>query len=161
MRQILSIVRRIVKSILSNDTPSLVKDQGLRADLSPVEVVLDTSAHVLRARRTAAVARASMALIGIGLLLAQPGLARHPELPLIGFAVIAVTSLVQLGRPLAAWLRVEEAVSCLGGTLIVGLSDQRVNVLTLLWLGALAAGVLARGGRHSAIGRAMFIAILI
>src|SRR5690349_6865023 len=102
-----------------------------------------------------------MALIGIGLLLAEPGLARHPELPLLGFAVIGLTSLVQLTRPLAAWLRVEEAVSCLAGTLIIAAGDQRVNVLALLWLGALASGVLARGGRHTPLGRAIFIAILV
>ena len=122
-----------------------------------MEVELDATPHVLRARRTAAVARAGLALIGIVLLSAEPGLARHPLLSLIGFGVIGITSAIQIGKPLLSWLKIEEAVSCVAGLLIVGLGDERVNILALLWLSAVASGVLARGGRAHWLGRQLVV----
>lgn len=122
---------------------------------------LEASAHVLRARKTAATARAVLALVGAGLIAIDPGLAFDPVLSAAGFAFIVLTSAVQLVRPRSSWLVVEESVAGLAGILIVGLSDQRVNVLTVLWLAAVASGVLARGGRVHWIGRAVLLSSLI
>ena len=41
--------------------------------------------------------------------------------------------------------------------LIIGLGNQRVNVLSILWLAAVASGVMARGGRVHWIGRTVVL----
>ena len=115
---------------------------------------------MLRARRTAAAARAALALAGIVLIAFDGSLAQRPVVVAIGFASIIVTSSVQLAAPRLAWLRVEESVAGIAGLLIVGVGDERVNVLTLLWLAAVASGVLARGGRVHWIGRAVLLTAL-
>lgn len=121
---------------------------------------LSQSAHVLRARRTAAVARASLSGVAVALVLTWPSLAAHPELSAAGFAFIIATSAVQILVPSERWLKVEESIAGIAGILIVGLGDQRVNVLTLLWLAAVASGVLARGGRVHSIGRIVLLSAL-
>jgi diguanylate cyclase (GGDEF)-like protein len=126
-----------------------------------VDASIGVSAHVLRARRTAAVARAALALSGIGLVALHPALAWHPLVVSGGFAFIVLTSTVQLTAPRLAWLKIEESVAGLAGLLIVGSGDERVNVLTLLWLAAVASGVLARGGRVHWIGRAVLLSALV
>jgi diguanylate cyclase (GGDEF)-like protein len=118
------------------------------------------SAHILRARRTAAVARAGLALAGIALVALHPPLAPNAVEVVAGFAFIVVTSSVQLLVPRVAWLKAEESIAGLAGILIVGTGDERVNVLTLLWLAAVASGVLARGGRVHWIGPAVFLGAL-
>jgi diguanylate cyclase (GGDEF)-like protein len=122
---------------------------------------LGLSGHVLRARRTAAVARAGLAIVAIALVVLNPALARYPTAAAAGFAFIVLTSTVQLAAPRLAWLRVEESVAGLAGLLIVGVEDERVNVLTLIWLAAVASGVLARGGRVHWIGRAVLMGALL
>jgi diguanylate cyclase (GGDEF)-like protein len=126
-----------------------------------VDPSIEVSAHVLRARKTAAIARAALALAGIALVLLHPALARHQVEVAAGFAFIVLTSTVQLVAPRLRWLKVEESVAGLAGILIVGAADERVNVLTLLWLAAVATGVLARGGRVHWIGRAVLLSALI
>ncbi|MEA2478509.1 MAG: hypothetical protein QOJ07_431 [Thermoleophilaceae bacterium] len=120
----------------------------------------EVSAHVLRARRTAAIARAVLATVGVVVLAIMPSLAAHPGLSRAGFAFIILTSTVQLAAPLLRWLVIEESVAGLAGILIVGFGDLRVNILSLLWLSAVASGVLARGGRVHWIGRAVLLSSL-
>ena len=119
------------------------------------------SAHVMRARKTAAVTRASLALIGITLVALNTELAERPLAAVGGFAFIVLTSTVQLVAPRLRWLKVEESVSGLAGLLIVGAGDERVNVLIVCWLAAVASGVLARGGRVHWIGSAVLMSALI
>lgn len=121
--------------------------------LTDGRVPIETDGHVLRARRTAALTRIAMGGAGVALLVVQPSLLPHPALGLIGFFIIALTAGVQLAAPGMAWLRVEESLAGTAGLLIIGLGSQRVGVLTVLWLAAVASGVLARGGRVHWIGR--------
>ena len=117
--------------------------------------------HVARARRTAACTRIAMGLTGVALILARPHLLGHPALGLAGFALIASTSLVQLAAPHPRWLSVEESLSALAGVLIIGLGPQSVSVLDVLWLVAIASGVLARGGRVHWLGRNIVLVALV
>lgn len=119
----------------------------------------DISVQLLRARRTAAVARVSLGLCGVALAALDPSLCAHPALAAIGFAMILLTGLIQGLLPSALWLKIEESFA-LPAVLIVGLGDERVNVLALLWLAAVASGVLARGGRVHWIGRAIVLGSL-
>ena len=121
--------------------------------LPDVRVPIETDDHVLRARRTAAITRAVMGIAGIALILLQGHLLPHPLLGAVGFLVIALTALVQLAAPRLSWLSVEESLAGTAGLLIIGLGPQHVGVLTVLWLAAVASGVLARGGRVHWLGR--------
>jgi EAL domain-containing protein (putative c-di-GMP-specific phosphodiesterase class I) len=129
---------------------------GLLVDPEPIE----TDGHVLRARRTAAVTRVSMGVIGVTLSLAQPHLLAHPALGIGGFVIIGLTGVVQLAAPALAWLSIEESLSASAGVLIIGFGSEHVTALTLLWLVALASGVLARGGRVHWIGRTVVLCAL-
>ena len=113
--------------------------------------------YLLRARRTAASTRAIMGLTGILLVTGDPRLAAHPLLTLAGFTTIALSAMVQLSVPRMAWLRIEESLAGAAAILIVGLGDQRVTVLSMLWLAAIASGVVARGGRVHWIGRTVVL----
>jgi EAL domain-containing protein (putative c-di-GMP-specific phosphodiesterase class I) len=115
-------------------------------------VPIESDAHVLRARRTAALTRMMVGLAGVALLLAQPHLVPQPRLGLIGCGVIAVTALVQMTAPRLIWRGVEESLSASAGLLIIGFGPERVTVLTILWLVAITSGVLARGGRVHWLG---------
>lgn len=116
-------------------------------------------AGLRRARRSAAVARATLALSG-ALIIADAPVAHHPVLELIGFAIIFATALVQLIAPRAEWIKIEESLAPVSAILIVGLGPERITAPWLLWLVAVACGVLARGGRVFWIGRAMLLASL-
>lgn len=105
-------------------------------------------------------ARSGLALVAIALIAVDGTLARHPRAAAAGFAFIVLTSAVQLVAPRLRWLKVEESVAGLAGVLIVGASDERVNVLTVIWLAAVASGVLARGGRVHWIGSAVLLCAL-
>ena len=115
---------------------------------------------IQRARHTAASTRVVLGLLGIALILAKPSLLPIPGAGIAGFVVILVTSLLQLGALRIAWVRVEESLAASAGVLIIGLGDQHVTIISLLWLVALAAGVMARGGRVHWIGRAVVLAAL-
>ena len=123
-------------------------------------VPIETDDHVLRARRTAACTRAILGLTGIALALAQPGLLAHPDLAMVGFATISASATVQLTAPGLSWLKIEESLAGIAAVLIVGLGDQRVTVLSVLWLAAVASGVMARGGRVHWIGRTVVLGAL-
>jgi diguanylate cyclase (GGDEF)-like protein len=123
-------------------------------------VPIETDDHVLRARRTAAFTRAILGLTGIALALDQPRLSSHPVLAMVGFATIAASATVQLTAPGLSWLKIEESLAGVAAVLIVGLGDQRVTVLSVLWLAAVASGVMARGGRVHWIGRTVVLGAL-
>ena len=126
-----------------------------------VDVAHEMSEHVVRARKTAAIARGVMAVAGLSLLAGWPGLSADRLLAAGGFAVILVTSVVQLAVPRLRWLTLEESLAGTAGIAIVGLGDQRVTILSVLWLAAVASGVLARGGRVHWIGRAVLLTALV
>ena len=120
----------------------------------------ELSLHVLRARRTAAVARASLAVLGILLVSLHGSLSAYPTLSAIGFAIILVTAVVQLAAARLSWMQVEESLAAIAGVLIIGLGGERVTALSVLWLCAVAAGVLARGGRVHWFGRYLMLGAL-
>lgn len=123
-------------------------------------VPIETGGHILRARRTAATTRIAVGLVGIALVASHPSLLPHPTLGVVGFAMIALTAGVQLAAPRLLWLSVEESLAGSAGVLLIGFGGQRVNVLTLLWLVAVASGVLARGGRVHWLGRMIVLSAL-
>ena len=125
-------------------------------DHAPIE----TSDQVLRARRTAAVTRIAMGITGVALILSEPQLSPHPALALIGFVMIQLTGLVHIGAPRLSWMSLEEALSATAGVLIIGLGGEQVSVLSILWLVAIASGVLARGGRVHWLGRYIVLGAL-
>jgi diguanylate cyclase (GGDEF)-like protein len=123
-------------------------------------VPIESDVHVQRARRTAAWARAAIGLAGIALILAKPGLLGRPALGIAGFATIAATAGVHLLVRRPRLLKLEESLAGVAAVLIVGLGDQRVDVLSILWLAAVASGVMARGGRVHWIGRTIVLGAL-
>ena len=124
-------------------------------------IPIESDDHVLRARRTAACTRIGMGVIGLLVIAADGALLPNPALAAVGFALIALTAGVQLAGPRAAWLSIEESLSGLAAILIIGLGSQRVGVLSILWLVAIASGVLARGGRVHWLGRYIVLAALV
>jgi len=123
-------------------------------------VAIESDDHILRARRTAAITRATVGLGGVTLILVQPSLLAHPALGVAGFITITLTALVHLYAPRMRWLRIEESLAGAAAILIIGLQDQRVTALSLLWLAAIGSGVMARGGRVHWIGRTVVLAAL-
>ena len=125
---------------------------------------VEMPAGLRRARRSAAVARATLAIAGAAIAVAgTPATGHHPLRPtlvLIGFGIIFATAMVQLIAPRAEWIKVEESLAPVSAVLIVGLGPERITTCWLLWLVAVACGVLARGGRVFWIGRAMLLASL-
>jgi EAL domain-containing protein (putative c-di-GMP-specific phosphodiesterase class I) len=115
---------------------------------------------IQRARRTAATTRVVLGALGILLLIAHPGLVPLPGCGIAGFAVIVLTSLPQLTDLRIAWVQVEESLAASAAVLIIGLGDQQVSIVSVLWLVAVAAGVMARGGRVHWIGRTVVLAAL-
>lgn len=123
-------------------------------------IPIERDDHVLRARRTAATARLAMGLLGVAVLLGAPALSPNPGFAACGFGLIAVSAAVQFAGPGSSWLSIEESLSGLAGILIVGLGAERVSVLSILWLVAVASGVLARGGRVHWLGRYIVLGAL-
>jgi EAL domain-containing protein (putative c-di-GMP-specific phosphodiesterase class I) len=123
-------------------------------------VAIESDDHILRARRTAAITRATVGLAGITLIIVQPGLLAHPAFGIAGFLTITLTAMVHLWAPRMRWLRIEESLAGAAAILIIGLQDQRVTALSLLWLAAIGSGVMARGGRVHWIGRTVVLAAL-
>jgi EAL domain-containing protein (putative c-di-GMP-specific phosphodiesterase class I) len=123
-------------------------------------VPIERDEHILRARRTAAKTRIAVGAIGIALILVQPGLLPHPTLGLLGFATIELTAIAQLAAMRPSWLKVEETAAGAAAVLIIGMGGQHVTVLSILWLAAIASGVMARGGRVHWIGSAIVLSAL-
>jgi EAL domain-containing protein (putative c-di-GMP-specific phosphodiesterase class I) len=123
---------------------------------------IEADGHILRARRTAAGTRITMGVGGIALILAHRISVPHPTAGIIGFAVILLSSLVQRAAPRLTLMSVEEGVSGSAGILIIGLGGEHVDAIALLWLVAVTAGVMARGGRVHYLGRnIVFCAVLL
>ena len=116
---------------------------------------------LINARRTAATARALMALGAIGVVVGGRSSGITPGFAVIGFAVIFATSLVQLLIPRPGWLVLEESLAPVSAVLIIGLGPERVTTMSLLWASTVACGVLARGGRQHWYGRAVLILSLV
>ena len=120
---------------------------------------IEQGEQILRARRTAALTRVAMGIAGIAMILAEPYLGS--AVTLAGFATVALSAGVQLAAPRTGTLAVEETVSASAAVLIVGLGSQRVDVISVLWVVAIASGVLARGGRAHWIGRFVVMGALV
>ncbi len=120
-------------------------------------VPIEHDEHVVRSRRSAAKTRIAVGLIGITLIVAQPQLLPYPVLGLLGFATIELTAVVQMWALRPSWLRVEEAAAGSAALLIIGMSNQHVTALSILWLAAIASGVMARGGRVHWLGSAIVV----
>jgi EAL domain-containing protein (putative c-di-GMP-specific phosphodiesterase class I) len=123
-------------------------------------IPIEQDDHILRARKTAATTRAVLGILGVALILAEPTLLPHPALGVAGFATILLSSIVQLASSRVALLRAEESLAAIAAILIIGLGDQTVTVLSVLWLVAVATGVMARGGRVHWIGRGVVLVAL-
>jgi EAL domain-containing protein (putative c-di-GMP-specific phosphodiesterase class I) len=113
-----------------------------------------------RARHTASISRVALGLFGVALILAEPDGLPLPAAGVAGFSVIVVTALLQLADLRIVWTQVEESFAATAAILIIGVQDERVNAINLLWLVALAAGMMARGGRVHWIGRAVVLGAL-
>src|ERR1700760_810599 len=100
-----------------------------------------------RARHTASVSRVALGVFGIALLLDRPDALPLPGAGIAGFAVIVVTALLQLADLRIVWTQVEETFAATAAILIIGVQNEWVNAINLLWLVALATGMMARGGR--------------
>ncbi len=128
--------------------------------VAAIEYEVGWDPHLIRARRTAACTRAVLGIAGVALLADRPMLLAHPSLGFAGFATITISALIQLSVPRVSWLRIEESLAGAAAVLIVGLQDQRVTILSVLWLAAVASGVVARGGRVHWIGRTIVLSAL-
>jgi EAL domain-containing protein (putative c-di-GMP-specific phosphodiesterase class I) len=128
--------------------------------LQPAVPIERDDGRILRARRTAAKTRMAMGTIGIALIVTQPGLLPHPMLGLLGFATIELTAIVQFAVLRPSWLKIEESAAGVAAILIIGFGDQHVSVLSILWLAAIASGVMARGGRAHWVGSAIVFGAL-
>jgi EAL domain-containing protein (putative c-di-GMP-specific phosphodiesterase class I) len=113
-----------------------------------------------RARHTASLSRVAIGAFGIVLVLDRPHALPIPAAGVAGFAVIVVSALLQLVDLRIVWTQVEETFAATAAILIIGVQDERVNAINLLWLVALAAGMMARGGRVHWMGRVVvFVAL--
>jgi diguanylate cyclase (GGDEF)-like protein len=127
------------------------------ADHAHVRSSVEIPVGLMRARRTAAAARAAIGFGGVLFAMAPHHHTLHDYLALVGFSVIFATGLVQLLAPRVDWLKLEESLAPVSAVLIVGFGTERVSAVSVLWLGAVASGVLARGGRQYWIGRALLL----
>jgi EAL domain-containing protein (putative c-di-GMP-specific phosphodiesterase class I) len=123
-------------------------------------IPIERDERILRARRTAAKARIAMGLIGIALILSQPRLLPYPALGLAGFAIVELTALVQLATMRPSWLKFEESAAGAAAVLIIGMGGENVTALSILWLAAIASGVMARGGRVHWLGSVIVLGAL-
>jgi diguanylate cyclase (GGDEF)-like protein len=139
---------------------------SVSAEASAAEVgdhippIAETDPHVLRARKTAAWTRAALGAMGIALIFADSRLLVRPSIAIAGFTVILLSAAIQLSAPRLSWMRTEESLAGVAGLLIVGLQSERVSVISIVWLAAVASGVLARGGRVHWIGRTVVLCAL-
>ncbi|HTU31976.1 MAG TPA: bifunctional diguanylate cyclase/phosphodiesterase [Solirubrobacteraceae bacterium] len=121
---------------------------------------IQLSAGIRRARRTAACARAVMATAAIVAIVTEPaaaGAGGSGHWALAGFVVMLATAAVQLLIPGRGLLAVEESLAPVSALLIIGTGPARVTIVSLLWLAAVACGVLARGGRQHWFGRTLLL----
>ena len=101
-----------------------------------------------------------MGIAGIALILQWPALLPHPALGVLGFVTIELTAILQLATLRPSLLKIEESMAGLAAILIIGVGNQHVTALSLLWLVAVASGVMARGGRVHWFGSAVVLGSL-
>ncbi len=106
------------------------------------------------------VTRATIGVAGIVLVAVKPSLLPHQALGLAGFTTIVATAVVHLFARRLTALKIEESLAAGAAVLIVGFGNQRVDVLSILWLAAVASGVMARGGRVHWVGRTVVLVAL-
>jgi EAL domain-containing protein (putative c-di-GMP-specific phosphodiesterase class I) len=134
----------------------------LRTAAAPLEAVpIESDEHIVRARRTAARTRIAIGLVGIGLIALYPHTTPYPLLSALGFATIVITAVVHVTTVRPSWMKAEESLAGAAAVLIVGMSNEQVTALTLLWLAAIASGVMARGGRVHWLGSAVVMGALV
>jgi EAL domain-containing protein (putative c-di-GMP-specific phosphodiesterase class I) len=121
---------------------------------------IEADDHIRRVRRTAALNRLVLGGLGIALILAQPELLEYPGLGVAGFVTVVLTSLIMLSTTRIGWLRFEESVAGFAAVAIIGMGDERITVLSVVWLVAVATGVMGRGGRVHWFGAALVLAAL-
>ena len=126
----------------------------------PAAVPIEHDEHVVRSRRSAAKTRIAVGLIGITLIVAQPDLLPYPLLGLLGFATIELTAVVQMWALRPAWMKIEESAAGGAALLIIGMGNEQVTALSILWLAAIASGVMARGGRVHWLGSVIVVLAL-
>ncbi len=126
----------------------------------PAAVPIEHDEHVVRSRRSAAKTRIAVGLIGITLIVAQPQLLPYPVLGLLGFATIELTAVVQFWALRPAWLKIEESAAGCAALLIIGMGTEQITALSILWLAAIASGVMARGGRVHWLGSVIVVLAL-
>jgi EAL domain-containing protein (putative c-di-GMP-specific phosphodiesterase class I) len=125
----------------------------------PFSIERDDPIH--RARQTAALTRVVLGVLGVIMIFARPEIVPIPACGVAGFAIIVLTALLQVAQLRVTWVQLEESIAASAAVLIIGLGDQTVTAVSMLWLVALAAGILARGGRVHWIGRAVVIGALV
>ncbi len=101
-----------------------------------------------------------MGIAGLVLAVLWTPARTSPVLASIGFFGVLATSIVQWLAPRQEWVKVEESLASISGLLIIGFGPPVVTPLSLLWLTAVACGVLARGGRAHWVGRALLLVSL-
>lgn len=112
------------------------------------------------ARDYASQVRLALACFGIMLLVVDPSTHPVPHAAAGGLAILLATGLLHRRRVPQDWLRVEEPFALLAGILVVTLGPPGLAPLTVLWLISAALGVVGRGGRASATGRIVVVAVL-
>ena len=101
-----------------------------------------------------------LGLCGVGAVIGDLALVPWASAAIAGFGFIAATAGLQVVLPRARWLTLEESFAGAAAILIIGVGPERVTILSLLWLAAVASGVLARGGRQHWVGRALMLVAL-
>lgn len=116
--------------------------------------------RALGARRLAMRIRAALAAVGLCLALADHSLSQHALLAATGFALILLVALIQLLAPRLSWQWGDELLGPVACLLIIGLEAEHVTALSVIWLAAIATGVIVRQGRVRRVARAGLIAML-
>ncbi|MBJ7348468.1 MAG: GGDEF domain-containing protein, partial [Thermoleophilaceae bacterium] len=107
------------------------------------------------ARVIGASARVGIALAGLTLVILDPQLHPYPTAAAVGMGLVLVSALIQLSSGRTRVLQGEEIIAAAGGILLIGLGDEQITVLTLLWLAAVVTGAMVRG-RVSKLASVMF-----
>ncbi|CAB4891517.1 unannotated protein [freshwater metagenome] len=128
--------------------------------LMPTPVRSPATPAVVAARDYASQVRLALACFGIMLLVVDPATHPVPQAAAAGLAVLLATGLLHRRGMPDRWLRIEEPFALMGGVFLVTLGPPGIAPLTLLWIVSAATGVVARGGRASATGRIVVVAVL-
>ncbi len=99
-------------------------------------------------------------MCGVAIALTDGSTGLHPIFAVVGFGIILITSTVQVLVPWQGWMVIEEALEPAASVLVIGFGDQSVTVLSVLWLTAVASGVIARGGQIHWLAQALLLASL-